>query len=203
MNKADPNDSMKIGIIGAGKVGISIGHVMKDKGLHVAGISDKFENQLNVARNYMGSGLHYTHDNMEIVRSSDVIAITTQDRAITEVAGEIYEKSERLDNKLFFHTSGAHPASIISSLEAKGAFSGSLHPLQTFPDIESAIRVIPDTYIFIDGHEEAIPVLTYRQGNRLRCCEDRREKQGPLPSLGSLCMQSFVRPPLCRTGYYE
>jgi predicted short-subunit dehydrogenase-like oxidoreductase (DUF2520 family) len=97
---------------------------------------------------------------MEIVQSSDVIAITTQDRAITEVAGEIYEKSERFDSKLFFHTSGAHPASILSPLDMKGALLGSLHPLQTFPDIESAIRVIPDTYVFIDGHEEAIPVLT-------------------------------------------
>lgn len=154
------NDSMKIGIIGAGKVGTSVGHVMKDKGLHVVAVSDKFETQLNVARNYMGSGLLYTHDNMEIVQSSDVIAITTQDRAITEVAGEIYEKSERLDSKLFFHTSGAHPASILSPLDMKGALLGSLHPLQTFPDIESAIRVIPDTYVFIDGHEEAIPVLT-------------------------------------------
>lgn len=151
---------MKIGIIGAGKVGTSIGHVMKDKGLHVVAVSDKFEAQLNVARNYMGNGLLYTHDNMEIVQSSDVIAIATQDRAIIEVAGEIYEKSERLDGKLFFHTSGAHPASILSPLDMKGAILGSLHPLQTFPDIESAIRVIPDTYIFIDGREEAIPVLT-------------------------------------------
>jgi predicted short-subunit dehydrogenase-like oxidoreductase (DUF2520 family) len=150
----------KIGIIGAGKVGTSIGYVMKDRGLNVVAVSDKFEAQLNAARGYMGDGLLYTHDNMEIVKSSDVIAITTQDRAIAGVANEIYEKSERLDGKLFFHTSGAHPASILSQLDMKGAFSGSLHPLQTFPDIESAIRVIPDTYVFIDGHEEAIPVLT-------------------------------------------
>jgi predicted short-subunit dehydrogenase-like oxidoreductase (DUF2520 family) len=152
--------TIKIGIIGAGKVGTSIGYVMKDRGLNVAAVSDKFEAQLNVARGYMGDGLLYTHDNMEIVKSSDVIAITTQDRAIAEVANEIFEKSEKLDGKLFFHTSGAHPASILSQLDMKGAFSGSLHPLQTFPDIESAIRVIPDTYVFIDGHEEAIPVLT-------------------------------------------
>jgi len=151
---------MKIGIIGAGKVGTSIGHVMKDKGLNVAAISDKFEAQLNVARGYIGDKPLYTHDNMEIVQSSDVIAITTQDRVIEEVANEIYGKSERLDGKLFFHTSGAHPASILSPLDIKGAYLGSLHPLQTFPDIESAIRVIPDTYIFIDGHEETIPVLT-------------------------------------------
>lgn len=151
---------MKIGIIGAGKVGTSIGYMMKEKGLDVASVSDKFKSQLDNAKSYLGGSLLYTHDNMDTVNSSDVIAITTQDRAITEVAVEIYEKSERLDGKLFFHTSGAHPASILSMLELKGAFLGSFHPLQTFPDIKSAIRVIPETYIFIDGSEEAIPVLT-------------------------------------------
>ncbi len=153
------NNSLKIGIIGAGKVGTSIGYVMKSKGLNIAAVSDKFEEQLDTAKEYMGRDILYTHNNTETVQLSDVIAVTTQDRVISVVADEIYRGSERLDGKLFFHTSGAHPASILSPLEKKGAFLGALHPLQTFPDIESAIRVIPDTYIFIDGDEEAIPVL--------------------------------------------
>ncbi|HQM76840.1 MAG TPA: DUF2520 domain-containing protein [Syntrophorhabdaceae bacterium] len=151
---------MKIGVIGAGKVGTSIGYMMKKKGFNVVAVSDKIESQLDNARRYIGSELLYTHENMETVYASDIIAITTQDRAIAEVADEISEKSEQLDGKLFFHTSGAHPSSIISSLESKGALLGSFHPLQTFPDIDSAIRVIPETYIFIDGNEESIPILT-------------------------------------------
>ena len=160
VNDKERKVKMKIGIIGAGKVGTSIGYMMKKSGLDVVAVSDKIESQLDNARSYMGSGLLYTRENMETVYLSDVIAITTQDRVITEVAGEIAEKSKGLNGKLFFHTSGAHPSSILSVLEAKGALLGSFHPLQTFPDVDSAIRVIPETYIFIDGNEEAIPLLT-------------------------------------------
>ena len=56
--------------------------------------------------------------------------------------------------RLIFHTSGADPSSVLMPLDQKGALLGSLHPLQTFPDIDSAIAVLPDTCIFIEGSEK-------------------------------------------------
>jgi predicted short-subunit dehydrogenase-like oxidoreductase (DUF2520 family) len=97
---------------------------------------------------------------MEVVGISDVIAVTTQDREIKRVAREIYEAPVSINGKLFFHTSGAHPSTALTPLEEKGAVLGSLHPLQTFPDIESAIRVLPSTYIFIEGAAPALEILT-------------------------------------------
>jgi predicted short-subunit dehydrogenase-like oxidoreductase (DUF2520 family) len=150
---------MKIGIIGAGKVGTAIGRVMWEKGLEVRAISDISTESLNGARRYLGNDCLYTHHNGEVVEASDIIAITTQDREIRRVAGEIYEGPAAIKGKLFFHTSGAHPSSILSPLNQKGAILGSLHPLQTFPDVESAIRVLPQTYIFIEGEDAAMPTL--------------------------------------------
>ena len=151
---------MKIGIIGAGKVGIAIAHVLKGKGFEIATVADVTgEKALNMARQYLGSSVSYTDNNMEVIRTCDIVAITTQDGVIREVAKEIHEKTERLDGKLFFHTSGAHPSSILKPLDEKGAILGSLHPLQTFPDIDSAIRVLPSTYIFIEGDERALRTL--------------------------------------------
>jgi predicted short-subunit dehydrogenase-like oxidoreductase (DUF2520 family) len=150
---------VKIGIIGAGKVGISIGYVLKQKGMDIAAVSDTFEVPINTAKTYLGDDVLYTNNNVEVVEASDIIAVTTQDRIIKEVAIEITEKMEKLDGRLFFHTSGAHPATLLSPLETKGARLGALHPLQTFPDIESAINVLPGTYIFIEGDEDSIEVL--------------------------------------------
>ena len=151
---------MKIGIIGAGKVGIAIARVLKKKGFEVAAVADVTgEKALNMARQYLGNSVSYTDNNMEVVGTCDIVAITTQDGAIREVAKEIHEKAERLDDKLFFHTSGAHPSSILKPLDGKGAILGSLHPLQTFPDIDSAIRALPSTYIFIEGDERALRIL--------------------------------------------
>ncbi len=147
---------MKIGIIGAGKVGIAIGYVMKNRGLHVVAISDIEKASLDVARHYLGDDCLYTGDNKEVVKKSDVIAVTTQDRAISHVGKELSEHVTTLKNKLFFHTSGAHSSKELSPLDEKGALLGSLHPLQTFPDINSAINALPSTYIFIEGDEEAL-----------------------------------------------
>ncbi|HNY70206.1 MAG TPA: DUF2520 domain-containing protein [Syntrophorhabdus sp.] len=151
---------MKIGFIGTGKVGIAIAHTLKNKGFDIVAVSDNTgEKAFNTARPYLGESIRYTNSNMDVVGLSDVIAITTQDYAISEVAKEIYDKARRLDNKLFFHTSGAHPSSILKPLDEKGAVIGSLHPLQSFPDIDSAIRVLPDTYVFIEGSAGALTVL--------------------------------------------
>ncbi len=64
------------------------------------------EKAFSTARLYLGDSIRYMSNNREVVEASDVIAITTQDYAITDVAQEIYGHSERLDGKLF-HQRGA------------------------------------------------------------------------------------------------
>jgi predicted short-subunit dehydrogenase-like oxidoreductase (DUF2520 family) len=156
---------MKIGIIGAGKVGISLGYVLRGNGLDVAAIADRLPSALETARGFLGADMIYTADVMEVVGSCNVVAITTQDREIAGVARGIFEAAGDVTGKVFFHTSGADPSSILSPLGDRGAHLGSLHPLQTFPDIESAIEVLPDTSIFIEGDEKALAVLRVIAGN--------------------------------------
>ncbi len=150
---------MKVGIIGAGKVGISIGFMMEKSGIAVHAVSDVLDASLDTARAYLAEGVSYTKNNIDVVSACDVIAITTQDRIIKDVVKEIDAGMGSLDGKVFFHTSGADPSSILKPLDEKGALLGSLHPLQTFPDIDSAISVLPDTYIFIEGDKGALETL--------------------------------------------
>lgn len=152
---------MDIGIIGAGKVGVSIGFMMKKSGIAVRAISDVLDASLDTARTYLAEDVSYANNNLDVVRTCDVIAITTQDRIIKDVVREIDAGMGRLDGKVLFHTSGADPSSILKPLDEKGARLGSLHPLQTFPDIDSAIAVLPDTYIFIEGEKSALETLTF------------------------------------------
>lgn len=150
---------MKIGIIGAGKVGVAIASVLKAKGFEITGIASRRQESLDLARRYVGDGVTYTVDARSVVEESDVVGVTTQDREIPVVAGELSRRFLDLKGKVFFHASGAQAASELKPLDAKGALLGSLHPLQTFPDIDSGIAVLPSTYIFIEGDEGAIPSL--------------------------------------------
>jgi predicted short-subunit dehydrogenase-like oxidoreductase (DUF2520 family) len=151
---------MRIGIIGAGKVGIAIAASLQRKGFEIGAVSDAGgDKPLSAAMAFLGPGPLYTDDNAEVTRTCDVVAIATQDRAIGGVAAELDGKMERFEGTVIFHTSGADPSGILSPLDRKGALLGSLHPLQTFPDIESAIAALPSTFIFIEGMEGALPVL--------------------------------------------
>ncbi len=152
---------MKVGIIGAGKVGVATGYMMKKSGIPLCVISDVLDASLDTARRYLAEDVAYTKNNIDVVNACDVIAITTQDRIIKDVVREIDAGVGRLDGKVLFHTSGADPSSILKPLDERGARLGSLHPLQTFPDIDSAIAVLPDTYIFIEGEKEALETLTF------------------------------------------
>lgn len=152
---------MKIGIIGAGKVGISVGYVLKNNGINVAVISDMSEVHLETAREFLGIDTFYSTNNLDVVKEADVVAVTTQDREIAGIARAISGKVSDLTDKLFFHTSGADSRHILSPLGEKRARIGSLHPLQTFPDIESAIEALPDTSIFIEGDEKALETLRF------------------------------------------
>ena len=150
---------MNIGIIGAGKVGIALGRTLKARGFHIAVIASRRAASLDEARQYMGEESAYTLDNLAVFDAADVVAVTTQDREIRKVAQEAFAAGFPLDGKVVFHTSGAHASTELSPLDRKGAFLGSFHPLQTFPDIDSGVAVLPETSIFIEGDEKALSVL--------------------------------------------
>ena len=150
---------MNIGIIGAGKVGIALGHVLKRKGFRIAAVASRRAASLEEARTHIGGDCAYTLDNAQVFGMADVVAITTQDREIRKVAEQIFAQGADLDGKVVFHTSGAHASTELSPLDEKGALLGSFHPLQTFPDIDSGIAVLPETYIFIEGDDGALPTL--------------------------------------------
>jgi predicted short-subunit dehydrogenase-like oxidoreductase (DUF2520 family) len=147
---------MKIGIIGAGKVGIVLGRTLMDKGYPVMAVASRRKESLEIAKRYMGEGPLYTPDNMKVVELCDVIAVTTQDREIHKVAEEIQATSVSIEGKTFFHTSGAHKASELTPLDTHGAHLGSLHPLQSFPDVDTGLAALPSTHIFIEGDEGAL-----------------------------------------------
>ncbi len=156
-------EDMKIGVIGAGKVGISTSFIMLKNGLDVVALSDRDRYALDNAATYLkeAKSIILTDDNVEVVKESDVIVIATQDRIIKDIVRELDIEIDRLYGKYIVHTSGAHSSRILEPLDSKGALLGVMHPLQTFPDIESAIAVLPDTYIFIQGDERCLEILKY------------------------------------------
>lgn len=141
-------DLMRIGFIGAGKVGFSLGRFMKEGGVQVTGYYNRHREGAIEAAEFTGS---ICYDNLEeLVQSSDAIFLTVPDNKITEV----YESIRRLDirNKMICHCSGAMSArEAFPGIEEHGAAGYSIHPLFPVSDKLTSYRELGGAFFCIEG----------------------------------------------------
>ncbi len=91
--------------------------------------------------------------NNEMFHEVNCIAICTTDKEIENVVAKILQTSSNLQNKVFFHCSGAVSISVLEPLQEVGASILAMHPYQTlpFPDKE-LLQSIP---WLVEGDEQA------------------------------------------------
>jgi len=143
-----------IAVIGTGKVGSALALLLNRKGYPVAGVASKsLSSALRVAKEL---GVPATDRPEEVTVRAEVVFITTPDRVIAAVAGEINRRGGFKPGQTVFHTSGAHPADEIGAARRSGALAGSLHPLQSFADVQGAINNLPGSYFALEGDEGAV-----------------------------------------------
>lgn len=134
---------MKIGFIGAGKVGKSFAMYLTDKGFEVSGFYNRT----------LKSDVK-CFDTMELLlQNSDVIGITVNDDQIQNVVNQLKMLNQNTQNKMFFHMSGA-----LSSSELNGLSDNvfSLHPLKAFPTVVSSTKVFNDIYFSLENPQPEI-----------------------------------------------
>jgi len=143
-----------IAVVGAGKVGSALALLLYRKGYPVAGVASKSLSSARRAAKELG--VPATDRPEEVTIRADAVFITTPDRVIAAVAGEINRRGGFKPGQVVFHTSGAHPADEVGAVRQSGALAGSLHPLQSFADIQGAISNLPGSYFALEGDEGAV-----------------------------------------------
>ncbi len=143
-----------VGIIGTGRVGPSLAKVFKESGVEVSGIWGRSYEKCLDASGFAGVEAYRNLE--DLVEVSKVVIIAVSDDAIGNVVRSI---EGRLNGKVFAHTSGSIPSSILSPLRKKGGFIGSFHPLQSFGSRESGAVLVKRCYVAIEGDEEAVKIL--------------------------------------------
>ena len=147
---------MKIGIIGAGKVGGALCKSLREAGVNVVGLTAGTEaDTLAAAAKFQVKGFA---SNEELAPNCDVLFLTVPDRLVGEVAAELAQdfnnrSDERsLQGKTFFHCSGSLGLEELQPLAESGADIGSLHPLQSFASADVSFQGI---YMAVDGMPNA------------------------------------------------
>ncbi len=143
---------MKIGFIGAGKVGFSLGKYLKEHGVNITGYYSKSQNSAKMAADFTDTK---TYDSIKnLLKDSDTVFITVPDGVI----GEIWENMKNLDikNKNICHCSGSISSAAFFDAYKYGACVYSVHPLYAISSKFNSYKELSNAYFTVEGSKEHI-----------------------------------------------
>lgn len=126
------NDNLKIGFIGAGKVGRALGSALHNKGYQVNAVCSRTQQSASLMTALI-PGCRAFESSSQVARACDLVFITTPDGAILDVA----ESTSWIPGQMVVHTSGADSRKILEAAARAGALTGVFHPLATIGSTEN------------------------------------------------------------------
>ena len=149
---------MKIGFIGAGKAGCSIGKYLSGSAYNISnnitGYHSLIEEEARWAAKFTDSEMFDTPD--DVVQASDSIIISTPDGAVKKVWDSL--NKELIKGRIICHLSGSLSSDVFSGIEEYGGYPISIHPLFAFSDKESAYKELNNVCFTLEGHPYAVSI---------------------------------------------
>lgn len=140
---------MKIGFIGAGKVGFSLGRYFMEKGINVSGYySRNLESSKEAA---VFTKTKYYSKLEELIQASDTLFLTVPDGSIVKVYSEIIQSD--IEGKCLVHCSGALSSMVFSGIRTKGARGCSIHPICAVSSKLNGYQDLSKAYFTIEGND--------------------------------------------------
>ena len=149
---------MKIGFIGAGKVGVSLGKYFKDFGENISGYYSKSYSSALFASEFTNTSAF--SQLCEVLKESDMILITVPDSQIKTVWENIKKCGCDLTGKIICHTSGSVSSGIFDGARDTGAYAFSVHPLQAISDKTNSVSLLKGAVFTIEGSKEKIQFVS-------------------------------------------
>ena len=135
--------------VGMGRVGTALALILKRAGYSILAVDDVDEEALVKAKEMLGEvAVGISQSAADRARA---VFITTRDDAIQSVAENISNRFKWKEKTVFVHTSGSHTSSILGDRPRL-----SFHPLQSFAQVEEAIKRIPEAVFTLEGNEDGL-----------------------------------------------
>ncbi|MBA2291585.1 MAG: DUF2520 domain-containing protein, partial [Gemmatimonadales bacterium] len=137
-----------IAIVGAGRVGLSLGRALSHAG-HVV-------TMLTRGGQAVSGGLVSVGSWSDALHAADVVLAAVPDDAIGAVADELARLGRITPRHVVLHCSGMHDRSALAALDATGAALGSIHPLMTFVAPAGEPELLDRTPAVLEGDRRAV-----------------------------------------------
>lgn len=142
-------------IVGCGKLGKVLAKYLTAAGYRPAGFASRSLSSAEKAARIAGTD-DFSQVPWEMSREADIVFITTPDDRIEATCREIAENGGFKPRAVVLHCSGAHPSTILAPATKSGAFTASMHPLQSFAADEYPDNPFKGIVISVEGEEPAV-----------------------------------------------
>jgi predicted short-subunit dehydrogenase-like oxidoreductase (DUF2520 family) len=146
-----------ISIIGAGRLGTSLGRALAAKGHRIRALACRSPRSAKESRRAVGQGQPVT-DIVEAAALGRVVILCLPDEKIRAAAVRLARSGIDWRGKTVLHTSGVLPAGALGPLKKKGAALGSFHPAQSFPEKGMPPSRFRGVSFGLEGDREALDV---------------------------------------------
>ena len=149
----------KLNIIGAGKLGQSLGRLWSDAGLlQIGAVLNRSLESSETALKHLGAGVAST--GLESMPVADLWMITTSDAEIKGVAEKLAASGQLNEGSIVFHCSGLLSSSVLETVMPTGAHVASVHPVMSFAQALSDLDSFAGTYCGCEGDRAALSILS-------------------------------------------
>lgn len=156
---------MQILIVGAGKVGCSLGKYLSLRDVPIAGFVSRSKESAKQAATFTDTQFFSLKEGLKM---ADCVFITTPDGEIKNVWNEI--KKESIEGKIICHFSGSLSSDLFEGIDKLGAFGASVHPMFAFSDKFTSYKKLNSAKLTIEGDDyakTALKSLFEKQGNKV------------------------------------
>jgi predicted short-subunit dehydrogenase-like oxidoreductase (DUF2520 family) len=144
-----------VAIIGAGRVGSSVGFLLQRAGYNVTAVAARTAATAEKAAAFIGGGEPLA-DVIKAASRAEIVFVTTPDRGIREACDTIATNGGLKRGSLVVHMSGAHSLELLNAARTAGSFRAVIHPLQSLASREQGIKNLPGSYFRIEADPEAL-----------------------------------------------
>lgn len=142
---------MRIAVVGAGRVGTGVAVLLQRAGHTIEAVSGRSLTRERVARYLPGVPVREPTD---AAAAAELVVLGVPDDLIGPTAAALTSAGAVGPDHRVAHLSGATGLDALDTIRSAGAMRLAIHPLQTFPDVTSAIDGIPGCAIAVTADDE-------------------------------------------------
>lgn len=158
---------LRIGFIGAGRLGQALALSLTRANLKVVGVSSKRQESAQV----LADRIHACccMQAQALIDLCDLIFVTTPDSVI----GQTCEGLRWRPGQAVVHCSGVTEVDVLHHAFDQGALIGGFHPMQTFGDTHAAVQSLPGCTITVEAEAPELMASLLELVERLQCAANR------------------------------